>query len=188
MAAASVRIFRLTNRHGQKSLLFQLSCQRTTNQICAPFSTSACSSKPVVVRKILPNEEFWKKNERMQRPMSPHVTIYSFPIVAWMSIANRVTGAAWSMLIAGAGVSVLALPGDLSMYMEALKVLPIWVLAPVKFALVWPLAYHTVNGVRHLVWDSTVAGLNNSGVISSGAAVAGISLVASIAILAYCSS
>lgn len=38
------------------------------------LSTSvACQD---VVRKMVPNEGFWDKNSRMQRPMSPHLTIY----------------------------------------------------------------------------------------------------------------
>ena len=31
-----------------------------------------------ISRKVLPNEGFWEKNDRMQRPLSPHITIYKY--------------------------------------------------------------------------------------------------------------
>ena len=40
----------------------------------------------------------WKENnEKSGRPVSPHVTIYAFPIVAVSSIANRGAGVALSV-------------------------------------------------------------------------------------------
>ena len=41
------------------------------------------------------------------RPLSPHVTIYSFPIAALSSITNRVTGVALSLGAAGLGAAEL---------------------------------------------------------------------------------
>merc|ERR1719223_1193039 len=61
-------------------------------------------------------EEFKKQNytERMkktQRPVSPHVTIYAFPITALTSITNRVTGVALSVGAVGLGTAELATTG-----------------------------------------------------------------------------
>ena len=57
------------------------------------------------------------------------------------------------IVIAVAGVGALLLPGESSTYLETIKSLDlsVWLLAPAKFLLVWPLVYHTINGVRHLV-------------------------------------
>jgi succinate dehydrogenase (ubiquinone) cytochrome b560 subunit len=39
---------------------------------------------------------FWEKNARLNRPMSPHLTIYRLPMNANLSVGHRVTGAAMS--------------------------------------------------------------------------------------------
>jgi len=39
------------------------------------LSTSSITSQEAV-RKMVANEGFWDKNNRMNRPMSPHITIY----------------------------------------------------------------------------------------------------------------
>lgn len=56
-------------------------------------------------------------------------------------------------MIAAAGVAALVLPGNMSGYVELVKSLelPLWVLAPAKMSLVFPVVYHAINGVRHLV-------------------------------------
>jgi hypothetical protein len=38
------------------------------------------------------NETYTEKQSKKGRPVSPHVTIYKFPVVALSSITNRVTG------------------------------------------------------------------------------------------------
>lgn len=38
------------------------------------------------------NETYSEKQAKKGRPVSPHVTIYKFPVVALSSITNRVTG------------------------------------------------------------------------------------------------
>jgi hypothetical protein len=39
-------------------------------------------------------ESYTEKQAKKGRPVSPHVTIYKFPVVAISSITNRVTGVA----------------------------------------------------------------------------------------------
>ncbi|XP_008432189.1 succinate dehydrogenase cytochrome b560 subunit, mitochondrial-like [Poecilia reticulata] len=62
-----------------------------------------CLSKPhyhVLYRHAAPmgttaKEEmnkFWAKNSRLNRPMSPHITIYKWSIPMMMSITHRGTG------------------------------------------------------------------------------------------------
>jgi len=55
------------------------------------------------------------------------------------------------LVTAAIGVGALVLPGNLSSYVELMKDLPLWVVAPLKMSLVFPLVYHSINGVRHLV-------------------------------------
>jgi succinate dehydrogenase (ubiquinone) cytochrome b560 subunit len=42
-------------------------------------------------------ESYTEKQARKGRPVSPHVTIYKFPITSISSIMNRVTGVALSV-------------------------------------------------------------------------------------------
>jgi len=43
------------------------------------------------------------KNERLNRPMSPHLTIYKFQLTSILSITHRGTGVALSGITAGLG-------------------------------------------------------------------------------------
>lgn len=183
--ASTVRIFRLTSRLGRKSLLFQVSSQHLVKQFCAPLSTSCLKNAD---RKLIPDEGFWTKNKRMDRPMSPHVTIYSFPLPALMSISHRFTGLGWSFGIAAIGVGALVLPGDSATYLDAIKAmdLPVWLLGAGKMILVWPLTYHTLNGIRHLVWDFS-RGLQLGPIYKTGAAIIGLSFLTALGIVGYCS-
>ncbi len=92
-----------------------------------------------------------KKNER---PLSPHATIYRWPLNAIMSILHRITGAG---LMAGAALSVWWLlaasaSGDYFEFVDGLltSVLGDIVLAG-SLAALW---YHCCNGIRHLIWDT----------------------------------
>ncbi|NVO21817.1 succinate dehydrogenase, cytochrome b556 subunit [Donghicola sp. C2-DW-16] len=94
---------------------------------------------------------------RGNRPLSPHLTIYRLPITAITSILTRITGNAllvaalmtvWWFLAAASGPEYYAFAdgivtswfGDLVM---GLSVLGLW--------------YHTLAGVRHLIWDQVIA-------------------------------
>jgi succinate dehydrogenase / fumarate reductase cytochrome b subunit len=87
------------------------------------------------------------------RPLSPHLTIYRWPVTMVTSITHRLTGvalyggtlllAAW-LLAAGAGFEAY------QTFMDAAGT-PLGQL--VLFGFVWSLAYHLLNGFRHLSWD-----------------------------------
>jgi succinate dehydrogenase (ubiquinone) cytochrome b560 subunit len=115
------------------------------------------------------------------RPVSPHVTIYSFPITALTSIANRVTGVALSVgalgvasveLVNGGGAA-MSLMQDISASSGAL------VGGAAKFSVAFPLVYHYLGGVRHLAWDSFPDMLNNVDVKTASYALVGGSFVVS---------
>ncbi|XP_029435351.1 succinate dehydrogenase cytochrome b560 subunit, mitochondrial [Rhinatrema bivittatum] len=100
-------------------------------------------------------EQFWDKNTKSNRPMSPHVTIYRWSLPMMMSITHRGTGIAMSAGVSLFGLAALSLPGDYASYLELIKSFsfgPMF-LCSLKFILTFPLMYHTWNGVRHLAWD-----------------------------------
>ena len=87
------------------------------------------------------------------RPLSPHLSVYRWPITMLLSILHRVTGiglsvglvffTAWLMQ-AAAG------PESYANYTILMSTLPgRFLLAALSFAFF----LHVANGVRHLVWD-----------------------------------
>ena len=89
-----------------------------------------------------------------ERPLSPHLTIYRWPITMILSILHRITGVAMAAgLIVFAAWLVQAATGpEQYQYFRATMASPVG-----QFALVaWTFAFflHLGNGVRHLVWDA----------------------------------
>lgn len=123
-------------------------------------------------------------NERMSRtgrPVSPHVTIYQFPITALTSIANRVTGVALSIGAAGiATVELVNGSGSSMQLMQDIASTGPLVAGAAKFSVAFPLTYHYLGGVRHLAWDHfPETMLNNVGVEKASYILAASSLVLS---------
>lgn len=88
------------------------------------------------------------------RPLSPHLSIYRWPVTMVTSILHRATGIAMSLgLLVLVGWLFDAAAGP-DVYAEFIAVMG----SPLgKLLLVgWSLAffYHLANGIRHLVWDS----------------------------------
>ena len=87
------------------------------------------------------------------RPLSPHLSIYRWPISMTLSILHRVTGvglsvgfAVWAAWLFGAMLGAEAYAGLIAMLGTVVgKVLLIG----------WSFAFffHLSNGIRHLVWD-----------------------------------
>ncbi|XP_048867212.1 succinate dehydrogenase cytochrome b560 subunit, mitochondrial isoform X2 [Brienomyrus brachyistius] len=128
---------------------------------------------------------FWAKNTRLNRPVSPHFTIYRWSIPMMMSISHRGTGMALSTGISLFAVGALVLPGDYAHYLELIRSLSLGtpIIAGAKFALAFPVAYHTFNGIRHLLWD-VGKGFKIPEVYRSGYAVLLLSLLSSVALAA----
>ncbi len=88
---------------------------------------------------------------RRPRPLSPFVTIYHWPVTMATSIVHRVTGCA----LAG-GLIILtwwlvAVANGASREFVDLAATPLGQV--ILFGITWSLAYHLLNGIRHLAWD-----------------------------------
>lgn len=88
------------------------------------------------------------------RPLSPHLSIYRWPVTMVSSILHRATGVAMSvgfivlvgwLFDAASGPEVYA--GYISVMDSTLGCI-----ALVGFS--WAFFYHLANGIRHLVWDT----------------------------------
>ncbi|QDZ18030.1 subunit b560 of succinate dehydrogenase [Chloropicon primus] len=93
-----------------------------------------------------------------KRPISPDVFSidsvgmhYKMPVAALSSITNRVTGVV--MTGGMAGLAAVSLGGDVIGTIEAAKAAFPYLVPPVKLAITFPIVFHYMAGVRHLVWD-----------------------------------
>lgn len=88
-----------------------------------------------------------------QRPLSPFLTIYHWYPTMATSIVHRVTGIglalgtlllAWWLVAAASGIEAYRNFSQIAASPIGLFVL---------FGFTWALAFHLLNGIRHLAWD-----------------------------------
>lgn len=94
---------------------------------------------------------------RGNRPLSPHLSIYRLPITAVTSILVRITGNA--MLVSAALVVwwLLAAATSESYFAVADAVITSFLGTVVMLLSLLGLWYHTLGGIRHLIWDQIIA-------------------------------
>lgn len=93
---------------------------------------------------------------RGNRPLSPHLTIYRPQLTSMTSILVRITGNA---LIVGALLSIwwlLSAATSPEYFAVADAVMTSWFGKLVMLGTIWAIWYHTLGGVRHLIWDNAV--------------------------------
>ena len=87
------------------------------------------------------------------RPLSPHLGIYRWPVTMATSLTHRMTGmglAGGMLLIAWWLIAVAYGPETFNFFNSTMSTQLGQV---VLFGFTWALAYHLVNGIRHLAWD-----------------------------------
>ncbi len=92
-----------------------------------------------------------------QRPLAPNLQTYRPTLTMVMSITHRVTGA---LLYLGFLVSVIwlgALANGAETYALAQKLLGSPLGYVILFGFTWALLHHAFGGIRHLVWDLSIA-------------------------------
>ncbi|HVG50433.1 MAG TPA: succinate dehydrogenase, cytochrome b556 subunit [Xanthobacteraceae bacterium] len=90
------------------------------------------------------------------RPLSPHMTIYRWPITMAMSIAHRVTGVGLyfgTLLLAW---WLLAIASGPNAYGAFQSIASSWFGRFVLFCYTWALLHHMLGGIRHLIWDNII--------------------------------
>lgn len=90
----------------------------------------------------------------VERPLSPHLQIYTPMINMVMSILHRITGAAlyfgtlllaWWLMAAASGPEYFAYANAILGSLLGKLVL---------FGYTWALCHHMIGGIRHLIWDT----------------------------------
>jgi succinate dehydrogenase / fumarate reductase, cytochrome b subunit len=89
----------------------------------------------------------------VERPLSPHLMIYRWPLPMAMSIAHRITGSglyfgtllvAWWLIAAASGPNPYStVAAFMSSFFGRL----------ILFGYTWALLHHMLGGIRHLIWD-----------------------------------
>ena len=87
------------------------------------------------------------------RPLSPHLQIYRWYLTMALSIAHRVTGSALAVGLLLLTWWLMALAGGPESFATVRAVMDNFLGGLVLFGFTLFLFYHTLNGVRHLVWD-----------------------------------
>lgn len=90
------------------------------------------------------------------RPLSPHLTVYRWPITMTMSILHRITGGA---LYAGTVLVawwLIAAATSEDYFNFVHRLATSWFGMLVLFGYTWALFLHLLGGVRHLIWDTGV--------------------------------
>ncbi|KAL3309405.1 hypothetical protein Ciccas_012051 [Cichlidogyrus casuarinus] len=114
---------------------------------------------------------YWKKNMKSTRPWSPHLQIYKPPFTMSMSLFHRITGCALAAMYTSFGLSCFITTGDFEGWVEWVRNLgiPSPIFFACKFLIVLPFAFHILNGIRHMTWDSlyglTVSASNKNSMI-----------------------
>lgn len=152
-------------------LLFLLQQILTTALVrAAPFARSVRFTSTVKVSHE--EEDEMLINQRKNRPVSPHLTIYQPQITMILSSFHRITGVAmagafYALTVSYAATSLLSIPFDSAALVSAFAGLPVAVKLAAKATMAYPFAFHTFNGIRHLVWDFgkelTVPGVYRTG-------------------------
>ncbi|WAR06084.1 C560-like protein [Mya arenaria] len=94
-------------------------------------------------------EDFWKKNRQLNRPLSPHLSIYKPQLTSMLSLCHRVTA------VSAGSIFMFLAPHNFEHYLnviQGLEMAPAIIIA-LKYVLAFPVSYHYVNGIRHLAWD-----------------------------------
>ena len=90
----------------------------------------------------------------VERPLSPHLTIYRLTLTMMMSIVHRITGAAlyvgtllvaWWLIAAASGPNGYA---TVQWFMGS------WIGRLMLFGYTWALIHHMLSGLRYLIWDT----------------------------------
>jgi len=126
------------------------SCQRLG---CTQSSAGMAMKTMSPEEHKISRENFWSKNDRLKRPMSPHLTIYKMQMTSVLSITHRFTGLAQSGIMYGYALLAVASSQNHAAVLAQVQALGLGpaIITTAKFAIAWPFVYHLFNGLRHLV-------------------------------------
>ena len=89
----------------------------------------------------------------VNRPLSPHLQVYSLPLTALLSISHRITGVGLAFGMVLLTIWVLSAAVGETEYNYFNSFINFWFGRLVLLGFSFALFYHLSNGLRHLFWD-----------------------------------
>jgi succinate dehydrogenase / fumarate reductase cytochrome b subunit len=86
-------------------------------------------------------------------PLSPHLSVYRWPITMTLSILNRVTGVAMSVGLIILCAWLISAAAGAADYERVVSLLSTMIGKLMLIGFSFAFFFHLANGVRHLVWD-----------------------------------
>ncbi len=86
-------------------------------------------------------------------PLSPHLSIYRWPITMTLSILHRVTGVAMSVGLIVLCAWLISAAAGAADYERVVSLLSTMIGKLMFIGFSFAFFFHLANGVRHLVWD-----------------------------------
>lgn len=87
------------------------------------------------------------------RPLSPHITIYSFQITSIFSIWHRITGTSLILFVIISLLFFKIFSYKVLMHYSKIIYINSWVYNTFIINLILFFMYHLLNGLRHITWD-----------------------------------
>lgn len=119
------------------------------------------------------------------RPISPDVTIYSFPLNAIASISHRATGIALSVGTVGVSLYALGWGCDIPAVITSFKTSAPILVPFAKATVAFPFVYHFLGSLRHLYWDATALHMELEEVTKSSQILFGVTGVVTLVLAFY---
>ncbi|PMB73992.1 Succinate dehydrogenase cytochrome B subunit, mitochondrial [Beauveria bassiana] len=100
------------------------------------------------------------RNQRLKRPIAPHLEIYKLDQTylgtsAWMRITGcTLSGVAWLYFLGYLVAPVFGGNWDSAALVSGFHALPTWTQTGFKMLMVFPFAFHSINGVKQLAYDA----------------------------------
>ncbi len=107
-------------------------------------------------------------NTSKTRPLSPHLQVYRLPMTALMSITHRITGAALCGGFVLIAAFLVAAATNAACYDAVMGFASSLLGKAIMIAWSAALYYHTLNGVRHLIWDMKPVTIDEGKAVISG--------------------
>jgi succinate dehydrogenase cytochrome b subunit len=122
----------------------------------------------------------------VERPLSPHLSIYRPMLTMMMSIVHRITGAALYLGTLLLAWWLIAAASGPNRYAEVQWFMSTFLGRLILFGYTWALLHHMLGGIRHLIWD-TAHGLEpvERELLTTATLVGSISLTIVVWIIGY---
>lgn len=93
------------------------------------------------------------RGAKIERPLSPHLQIYSPLVNMVMSILHRLTGAALYLGTIILAAWLVAAASGPEAFATVSSLLDTWPGRIVLLGYTWALMHHALGGIRHFIWD-----------------------------------